>query len=149
MAKIHLAPLDPSREFVAQRDFLCRGRTYRKNDQFDPESVTKRTLRLLYEGRSIGYPEDGPTLQTLGRAKPRPPKLSIVPNDPPAPDRVSEPAPVKTGMTEAEKADLLAGNNRQQLVQIAVKAGIDVTARMGKRELVSEIARVRDAASHG
>lgn len=55
MANLRLAPFDPAREFVATRDFLCRGRTYRRGQDFDRLSVTTRTLRLLYEGRSIDY----------------------------------------------------------------------------------------------
>lgn len=58
MARLHLAPFDRDRDFVTQRAFLCRGKNYRQAAPFDKHSVSIRTLRILYEGRSIGYADD-------------------------------------------------------------------------------------------
>jgi hypothetical protein len=55
---IHLKPFDPSRDFIAYVDMTCRGRSYDRGDPFEKTTVPHRTLRILYEGRSIGYPED-------------------------------------------------------------------------------------------
>ncbi len=55
---IHLKPFDPQRDFIVHVDMLCRGRAYRRGEAFEKTTVPHRTLRILYEGRSIGYPED-------------------------------------------------------------------------------------------
>lgn len=129
MAKFLLAPLDPSREFIAQSEFIFRGKRIRKGDPFDPSQATTRTLRLLYECRCVGYPEDQP---------------KAVPANDPTPD--PQPAP-KPALDEAACRRLVTSNNRDSLASMAAAEGVVVDPVWTKRQIVDGIARSRDGAA--
>lgn len=116
---IRLAPFDPRRDFVAMRDFVCRGANVAADEPFDKSSVAQRTLRILYEGRSITYA----------------PVADKKPVEPPRP------------MTEAEKSDLSLHHTKPQLAAMLAKFGVTSDPKWTKAELVEEIARARYGAS--
>ncbi len=129
MAKIHLSPLDPSREMVAQTAFLCRGKNYHKGERFEVHSVPRRTLRLLYEGWSIGYPEDQPKIK---------PVAAIV-RTPPA-------APASPPETAADRKAAWLRKDKPSLLAALRAKGVTVDARWGKPRLVDELLRFENAA---
>lgn len=119
MAKIHLAPLDPKRKMIAQRDFLCRGKNYKRGQKFNNSSVPLRTLRILYEGRSIGYPDDKPKTKPIAQTR-----ISTI-------DR---------------KAELLKITNKD-LITALEKLRVTVDPRWNKNRLADEIVRAEYASN--
>jgi hypothetical protein len=51
----HLAPFDPSRDFVCQTFFRAAGVACERDAPFDKSLVDARVLRILYENHKIGY----------------------------------------------------------------------------------------------
>lgn len=118
-SKIHLAPLDPSRELFAQRAFLCRGRNYRRGEKFNNSSVPLRTLRILYEGRAIGYPDEQ-----------RRPAVAVM---------VQKPA--RRVVVDAD----LVGLTKAALVAKLRDLGVTIDPRWLKPRLVEELIRFENA----
>lgn len=119
---IYLAPFDPRRDFVAQTDFVCRGVNIAKGDSFDKSSVPVRTLRILYDGRSIGYTATEPT---------KPPR-----------------ATTPVGMTDEDKA-LLMRKSKPALQKMVEDLHVTLDPEWTKAQLVAEIARARYGAANG
>ncbi len=124
MAQVFLAPFDRSRDFIAQRDFLCRGISIRIGRPFNKSGVSTRTLRLLYDSRAIGYVED--------RKTQRRPVHSVVPSKPYVP------------MSDDDKAQMVWDHTRKQLDAIATTMGITTTVKESKADVVELIAKKRD-----
>lgn len=118
---IHLAPFDAGRDLVALRDFKCRGADIQRGDPFDKSTVSGRTLRILYDGRSIGYPED---LEQVVRGK-----------------------QARGPMTQDEKDALELNNTKAELQAMLRKLDVTVDPKWNKSDLVEEIARARNGAA--
>jgi hypothetical protein len=114
---IHLAPFDRNSEFVANREFLCRGRHYQRGEIFDKSSVAIRTLRILYEGRS----------------------LSVAPQV-----QAEDPKPKSAVMTADERAELIASNTKPDLIKMLTNLKVAIDPRWNKPALADEIARARN-----
>lgn len=152
MAYIPLAPFDRERDFVAQRDFTLHGVNLKKGDPIEKTGCTTRTLKLIFEARAIGYPENqGPKAMRAARyAVQREPGAKR----PAAAQLEKATAPAKPGLdiataddaplgTDAERLAFELGHTKPQLIEIAKGHGITIGRGWTKTVLVAEIARAR------
>lgn len=112
MADPNAAPFDPKANYVAAKNFRFAGYPVLKGAPIDatklPEDQRERKLRLLYENRHI-----------------------VVDDNPPAP----------RALTDAEQAkvkELVDGNSRDDLNDLADAAGIDDADKLPNKEAVAE-----------
>lgn len=128
MAKIHLAPFDPKRQFTVLRPFMCKGHQFDRGDKFDRTLVTTRSLKIHYELRAIGYLTEHRGLQ------PYPKPDVAVATDP---------------MVEIDQDELTVAS-RPVLAAMARRAGLTVYRTTTRADLIDHLTKVQShGAAHG
>lgn len=135
MAKVLSEPFDKDREFVVLRgQMLWRGKVLEKGSRFPKETAAKRSLRLLYETRAIGFAPKGKQ------------KTDVPTNtDAPAPQLVNAPKPGPD--PDEEKNTLMQDNTGKELKAMLDDLGVEYEARANKSTLADLILKARRGAT--
>lgn len=150
---IYLAPFDRDRDFVALRDFQCRGEPVLKDSPFDKSRVSLRLLRILYDTRSIGYAVPVPEFSPTERRHMKPYNPAM---DPDANGTIGGMAPIPTDddfpplpWDDDIRKAISDGHTKKQLCAELDRLNVEYDDHVNKAALIAEIEKARNGALNG